>query len=96
MRLYQLVHGELTRVDGEPLVYDHIALDEAQDLSASEVKVLYYATNERRSVTIAGDVAQRVIFDNAFRGWEALLGDVGVPPRCRCARCGWPIARRRR
>ncbi len=78
LRLYQLVHGELTRVDGEPLVYDHIALDEAQDLSASEVKVLYYATDERHSVTIAGDVAQRVIFDNAFRGWEALLGDVGV------------------
>jgi DNA helicase-2/ATP-dependent DNA helicase PcrA len=78
LRLYQLVHGELTRVDGEALVYDHIALDEAQDLSASEVKVLYRATNERHSVTIAGDVAQRVIFDNAFRGWEALLGDVGV------------------
>jgi DNA helicase-2/ATP-dependent DNA helicase PcrA len=78
LRLYQIVHGELTRVDGESLVYDHIALDEAQDLSASEVKVLYHATNERRSVTIAGDVAQRVIFDNAFRGWEALLGDVGV------------------
>jgi len=79
LRLYQIVHGELTRVDGESLVYDHIALDEAQDLSASEVKLLYHATNERRSVTIAGDVAQRVIFDNAFRGWEALLGDVGVP-----------------
>jgi DNA helicase-2/ATP-dependent DNA helicase PcrA len=78
LRLYQLVHGELVRVDGEPLVYDHIALDEAQDLSASEVKLLYHATNQRRSVTIAGDVAQRVIFDNAFRGWEALLGDVGV------------------
>src|SRR5207302_11207203 len=60
LRLYQLVHGELTRVDGEPLVYDHIALDEAQDLSAAEVKLLYHATNERRSVTIARDVAQRV------------------------------------
>ena len=43
------------------------------------MKLLYQATNERRSVTIAGDVAQRVIFDNAFRGWEALLGDIGVP-----------------
>lgn len=78
LRLYQLVHGELRRVDGEPLVYDHIALDEAQDLSAAEVKLLYQATNERRSFTIAGDVAQRVVFDNGFRGWEALLGDVGV------------------
>jgi DNA helicase-2/ATP-dependent DNA helicase PcrA len=78
LRLYQLVHGQLTRVDGEPLVYDHIALDEAQDLSAAEVKLLYHSTNERRSFTIAGDVAQRVIFDNGFRGWEALLADVGV------------------
>jgi DNA helicase II / ATP-dependent DNA helicase PcrA len=78
LRLYQLVHGALSRVDGEDLVYDHIALDEAQDLSAAEVKLLYQATNERRSFTIAGDVAQRVIFDNAFRGWDALLGDVGV------------------
>jgi DNA helicase II / ATP-dependent DNA helicase PcrA len=78
LRLHQLVHGQLTRVDGEPLEYDHIALDEAQDLSAAEVKLLYTATNARRSVTIAGDVAQRVVFDNAFRGWEALLGEIGA------------------
>ena len=50
----------------------------------------------RRSVTIAGDVAQRVVFDNAFRGWEALLGRRRRRRRCRCGRCGWPIARRRR
>jgi DNA helicase-2/ATP-dependent DNA helicase PcrA len=78
LRLYQLAHGQLTRVDGDNLVYDHIAIDEAQDLSAAEVKLLYEATDQRRSVTIAGDVAQRVIFDNAFRGWEGLLADVGV------------------
>jgi DNA helicase-2/ATP-dependent DNA helicase PcrA len=78
LRLYQLVHGQLTRVDGEPLAYDHIALDEAQDLSAAEVKLLYTATNQRRSVTIAGDVAQRVVFDNAFRGWEPLLEEIGA------------------
>jgi DNA helicase-2/ATP-dependent DNA helicase PcrA len=79
LRLYQLVHGELTRVDGAPLVYDHIAVDEAQDLAPVEVKVLYEALTERKSLTIAGDVAQRVIFDNAFRGWAELLGDVGIP-----------------
>jgi len=76
---YQLVHGRLDRVDGEPLVYDHIAVDEAQDLAALEIKVLYQATSERRSFTIAGDVAQRVIFDNAFRGWTELVGDLGLP-----------------
>lgn len=76
LRLFQLLHGQLERVDGQPLVYDHIAIDEAQDLSAVEVKVLHEALTERRSLTIAGDVAQRVIFDNAFRGWSQLLADV--------------------
>jgi DNA helicase-2/ATP-dependent DNA helicase PcrA len=78
LRLVQLVHGELTRVDGAPLVYDHIAVDEAQDLSAIDMKVVYSALSDRKSLTIAGDVAQRVIFDNGFRGWAALLDDVGV------------------
>jgi DNA helicase-2/ATP-dependent DNA helicase PcrA len=39
---------------------------------------MYEALTERRSITIAGDVAQRVVFDNGFRGWAALLGDLGV------------------
>jgi DNA helicase-2/ATP-dependent DNA helicase PcrA len=78
LRLVQLVNGGFERVDGAPLVYDHIALDEAQDLSALEVKLLYEALDDRKSLTIAGDVAQRVIFDNAFRGWSQLLGDLGL------------------
>lgn len=76
---YQRLHGELTRVDGQPLVYDHIAIDEAQDLAAIEVRVLYDALDDTRSLTIAGDVAQRVIFDNGFRGWEGLVADLRLP-----------------
>jgi DNA helicase-2/ATP-dependent DNA helicase PcrA len=64
--------------DGTPLAYDHVAIDEAQDLSAVEIKVLYEALSERRSLTVAGDVAQRVVFDNAFVGWDALLADIGA------------------
>jgi DNA helicase-2/ATP-dependent DNA helicase PcrA len=78
LRCFQLVHGHFERVDGEPLIYDHIAVDEAQDLSASEIRVLYEALSERRSFTIAGDTAQRVIFDNAFHGWSGLLADLGL------------------
>jgi DNA helicase-2/ATP-dependent DNA helicase PcrA len=85
LRIYQLTRGGLTRVDGEPLVYDHIAIDEAQDLSAIEVQVLVEATGERRSVTIAGDTAQRLIFDNGFRGWEALIGDLGLADKAGAA-----------
>ena len=32
-------------------------------------------------MTIAGDTAQRVVFDNAFRGWDALIGDLGLADR---------------
>ncbi len=78
LRLYQLIRGSFTRVDGEPLIYDHIAIDEAQDLSSLDVQLLVAATGKKRSVTIAGDTAQRVVFDNAFRGWEALIGDLGL------------------
>ena len=31
-----------------------------------------------RSVTIAGDVAQRLVLDNYFTGWDELLSDVGA------------------
>ncbi len=85
IRLVQLTRGQLTRVDGEPLVYDHIAIDEAQDLAAVEVQVLVAATGERRSVTIAGDTAQRLVFDNGFRGWEALIGDLDLADKAGAA-----------
>jgi DNA helicase-2/ATP-dependent DNA helicase PcrA len=78
LRLFQLCRGHLLRVDGEPLVYDHIAIDEAQDLSVVETQLLVEATGERRSVTIAGDTAQRLVFDNGFRGWEGLIADLGL------------------
>ncbi len=78
-RLYQIMHGQLERTDGAPLVFDHIAIDEAQDLAPVDIKLLYCALSAERSLTIAGDTAQQMIFDNAFRGWAALLKDVGVP-----------------
>lgn len=79
LRLHQILFGQLPRADGEALEYDHIAVDEAQDLSVIEVALLWNLCGSRRSMTIAGDVAQRVIFDNGFRGWSELLADVGVP-----------------
>jgi DNA helicase-2/ATP-dependent DNA helicase PcrA len=75
LRLCQLLRGGL--VDRQMhMDYEHVAIDEAQDRSAIEVKVLLEATAGKpaeRSVTIAGDTAQRLVFDNAFRGWQDLL-----------------------
>jgi ATP-dependent DNA helicase UvrD/PcrA len=76
IRTAQLAHGGLF-ANGEPIAYDHLAIDEAQDLAAVEVKVLLGATGSG-SVTIAGDVAQRLVLDNGFLGWGELLDDVGA------------------
>jgi len=82
LRLCQLKRGGL--VDRDTRVeYEHVAIDEAQDRSAIEVKVLLEATvapggdRSQRSVTIAGDTAQRLVFDNGFRGWQELLEVTG-------------------
>lgn len=43
----------------------HVVVDEAQDLSAPEIRVLLDAADERRSVTLAGDPAQ-TLYGGAF------------------------------
>ncbi|GAB4562169.1 MAG: hypothetical protein Tsb0020_10270 [Haliangiales bacterium] len=88
LRLIQLKRGRLLGAGGNQVSYEHVAIDEAQDRSAIEVKVLIDATRAHggdeprgrpgnRSVTIAGDTAQRLIFDNDFHGWEHLLASTG-------------------
>jgi DNA helicase-2/ATP-dependent DNA helicase PcrA len=83
LRLIQLKRGALVSRDVKSIRYSHVAIDEAQDRSALEVKVLLEATEHergfpgRRSVTIAGDTAQRLVFDNNFSGWEDLLSQTG-------------------
>jgi DNA helicase-2/ATP-dependent DNA helicase PcrA len=85
IRLVQLKRGGLFAADGDELRYTHVAIDEAQDRSAIEVKVLVESVlspdgkPEHRSVTIAGDTAQRLVFDNNFTGWADLLTQTGQP-----------------
>ena len=85
LRLVQLKRGGLAPPGGDELAWEHVAIDEAQDRSALEVKVLVEAVRApdgdpgKRSVTIAGDTAQRLVFDNNFSGWEQLLEQTGQP-----------------
>ena len=85
LRLIQIKRGGLVPPTGDEIIYEHVAIDEAQDRSALEVKVLVEAVRapdndpEKRSVTIAGDTAQRLVFDNNFTGWEQLLEHTGTP-----------------
>jgi DNA helicase-2/ATP-dependent DNA helicase PcrA len=92
LRLVQLKRGGLIVPGGrsesgrlhpgpgqDEMIWQHVAIDEAQDRSALEVKVLVEAVHApdddpaKRSVTIAGDTAQRLVFDNNFNGWAELL-----------------------
>jgi DNA helicase-2/ATP-dependent DNA helicase PcrA len=83
LRLFQLKYGGLPHQSGKGFVhYQHLVLDEVQDLSAIEVKTLLDCVGEEGqepSVTMAGDVVQRLIFDNSFTSWEDLLSAVDLP-----------------
>jgi len=84
--LYRLKYGGLDHSSGKGYVrYEHMVIDEVQDLSVIEVKLLIgcVGTEDKQagaepSLTMAGDVAQRLVFDNGFSRWEELLPAVGL------------------
>jgi DNA helicase-2/ATP-dependent DNA helicase PcrA len=60
------------------LTYAHLLVDEVQDLSVVELAVLLRCAAREGSVTLAGDPAQRMVFDTGYRGWEDLLTALGL------------------
>jgi len=85
LRLHQVLRGPLEIQRKVPLRYDHLMIDEAQDLAPIEMAVLIGTTGKRRSVTIAGDVAQQVMDHREFTGWRDVLhalelGHIEVSP----------------
>ncbi len=77
LRAYQIIKGEL-RKGKQPLMYEHLFVDEAQDLAPIDLAVLLGVVSERRSVTLAGDTAQRLFMDSGFRDWSRVLDDLGL------------------
>ncbi|HEX4354209.1 MAG TPA: AAA family ATPase, partial [Polyangiales bacterium] len=75
LRLHQRLRGPLAR-HKEPVRYEHIFVDEAQDLSPLELAVVL-DTARSESVTLAGDTAQRLMMDNGFSDWRGVLDDLG-------------------
>ena len=79
LRLLQLKHGSLPIPGSQKTVaYEHVVVDEAQDLSPTDVAVLKGALTKRQSMTLAGDTAQKLVFDNGFTNWKDLVADLGV------------------
>ncbi|MGC4069322.1 MAG: AAA family ATPase [Polyangiaceae bacterium] len=78
--LHQKLRGPLLRGSKarEALIYEHVLVDEAQDYSPVELAVLLNTVSAGRSVTLAGDTAQRVLLDNGFSDWNTVLGNLGL------------------
>jgi len=76
LRIYQRLRSPLRR-GKDALSYEHVFVDEAQDLSPLELAVVL-GTSRSDSVTLAGDVAQRLMLDNGFSDWKSVLGILGL------------------
>ena len=77
LRLHQRLVGQLRGRHG-PLNYEHVFVDEAQDMSPTELAVVVDTVTEQQSITLAGDVAQRLYMDNGFSDWRSVLKDLGL------------------
>ena len=88
LRAYQIIKTELRKGVKGPLTYEHLFVDEAQDLSPIDLAVLLHCVRKipekgkegivHRSATLAGDTAQRIHLDSGFNDWRAVLDDLGM------------------
>ncbi len=82
LRIWQKLRGPLVDVDNTPIRIAHLFVDEVQDAGPIELRVMIDLTGKERCVTLAGDVAQRMLDeDDDTRGefhWSDLLASLGV------------------
>lgn len=92
LRLFQAIRGPLIDIEGAVINVAHLFVDEVQDASPIELKVLLdvaagmkddgRADPTQLSVTLAGDVAQRMREDDDTLhefDWDGTLKELGVP-----------------
>ncbi|HSP97095.1 MAG TPA: ATP-binding domain-containing protein [Candidatus Dormibacteraeota bacterium] len=78
LRAFQLRVGRLRDSAGSPLELRHVAIDEVQDFSPLEVRVLIDCLDEGRSMTLAGDTQQHVLQDAGFASWNDFFRHLGL------------------
>jgi DNA helicase-2/ATP-dependent DNA helicase PcrA len=79
LRAWQTRVGPLRDTGKKPLRHAHIVLDEVQDFSPIEVRILLDTTDENRSVTLAGDTRQHISQAAGFSSWQGFLDRIGIP-----------------
>ena len=78
LRLCQLKFGTMAGPNGIGIQLEHLMVDEAQDFSPLSLKVLMDCVRPGGPITLAGDTAQRIWFDNGFEDWDVLVRELGV------------------
>jgi DNA helicase-2/ATP-dependent DNA helicase PcrA len=83
LRAWQLRVGPLPLAEpgpgGEPLRYRHVAIDEAQDWAAIELRVVADCLRPPASLTLAGDGHQRIGAASGDVAWEQLAAGLDLP-----------------
>lgn len=78
LHLIYLEHGYYpVKTQASLGVCDHVVIDEAQDFGLVEIKALLNAVDQKRTVTIVGDLAQKIVMGRNFESWEVVLRDAG-------------------
>ncbi len=78
--LYQMLMGPLKYKNGKILNYTHLMLDEAQDFGPLEFQFLVSLTPKNRpSVTLAGDLDQRIMPGRKHKTWDESLEHLILP-----------------
>jgi DNA helicase-2/ATP-dependent DNA helicase PcrA len=78
LRAWQLRVGAIRGRKGRPLRFRHIAIDEVQDFSPLEVRVLLDCLDAERSLTLAGDTQQHVLQQAGFTSWSDFFRHLGL------------------
>ena len=78
LRAWQLRVGPLRAKGRKPLRYKHIAIDEVQDFSPMDVRVLLGCLDKNQCITLAGDTQQHVMKESGFQSWTDFFRHLGV------------------
>jgi DNA helicase-2/ATP-dependent DNA helicase PcrA len=76
--LYESMWSPLRSSKKKPLRVTHLTVDEAQDFSSLELRVLFSVVAAPPSVTLAGDTEQRMILHKHVTRWETVLDQLGL------------------
>ncbi len=75
---YQHLFKEIVDRGGKSLELTHLMVDEVQDLSPVELAVLLKTLKQPQSITLAGDVNQKMVEQSGFMDWEHMFNSLGL------------------